>query len=434
MNWKQKVSNRDLKVGIMGLGYVGLPLACAFARSGFNVLGFDIDEKKVKQINRNHSPLEDLSDADLTEASKSGMLQATDQMDRLSEVDAVHICVPTPLRKSRDPDISFIARATETLVEYFEPPGIITLESTTYPGTTEEILATTFSDADWDLEEEIHLAFSPERIDPGNREYGLENTPKVLGGYTDQARRVASNLYGEVVNEVVEVSSTRAAEMVKLLENTFRSINIGLANEMALLSHEMEIDVWEVIDAASTKPFGFMPFYPGPGLGGHCIPIDPLFLSWKARLHNTTSRFIDLADEINRSMPDYVTRLILDALNEESKSVNGSRICLLGVAYKPNVGDVRESPAIEVTRNLLDRGGDLVFCDPYVEEFSVEGKKIPSITQTEAIENRFDLSVILTDHDHFKWAEILESNRLLVDTRDALKTFDIPRGVRVVKL
>jgi len=434
MNWDREISDRQVKVGIMGLGYVGLPLACAFARAGFEVLGFDVDETKVNQINRGQSPLEDLSDADLAEASRDGRLNATDQMDRLSEVDSVSICVPTPLRKSRDPDISYIAQATETLVEFFQPPGIVTLESTTYPGTTEEILASAFSDAGWDLEKEVHLAFSPERIDPGNREYGVENTPKVLGGYTDEAGCVASTLYGEVIDEVVEVSSTRAAEMVKLLENTFRSINIGLANEMALLSHEMGIDVWEVIDAASTKPFGFMPFYPGPGLGGHCIPIDPLFLSWKARLHNTTSRFIDLADEVNRSMPDFVTGLILDALNQESKSVNGSRICLLGVAYKPNVGDVRESPAIEVSQNLLDRGANLVFCDPFVEEFWVEDESISSISQDQAVEQSFDVSVILTNHGSFHWNEILQSNNLIVDTRNALKSFDIPRGVRVVKL
>lgn len=434
MNWKERIKNHDVTVGVIGLGYVGLPLATAFARAGFSVLGFEVDQDKVDTINEGRSPLDDLADEEIDSVTMSGQLEATTVMERLNEVETASICVPTPLRKSRDPDISYIAQATETLVEHFQPPGIITLESTTYPGTTEEILAQTFENAGWDLDKECHLAFSPERIDPGNPEYGVENTPKVLGGHTEKAGELASRLYGEVINEIVTVSSTRSAEMVKLLENTFRSINIGLANEMALLSDEMDIDVWEVIDAASTKPFGFMPFYPGPGLGGHCIPIDPLFLSWKARLHNTTSRFIDLADEVNRSMPDFATGLIVDALNEESKSVRGSRICIFGVAYKPNVGDTRESPAIEVALNLLDRGAELKYCDPHVDNFSFEGVTLESVTTSEALDAPFDIGVILTDHDCFDWDKTLASQDLFVDTRNALKDIDIPRGVKVVKL
>jgi UDP-N-acetyl-D-glucosamine dehydrogenase len=432
MNWQKRIKERDLTVGVMGLGYVGLPLAAAFAANDFDVLGFDVDKEKVAAINDGESPLDDV-DSSRIEAV-SDRLSATGDMSRLGDVDTVSICVPTPLRKSRDPDISYIAQATDTLVDHFQPPGIITLESTTYPGTTEEILGDAFEQAGWTLGEDIHLAFSPERIDPGNETYGIENTPKVLGGQTEESGRLAATLYGEVIDEVVEVSSTRSAELVKLLENTFRSVNIGLANEMALLCDEMDIDVWEVIDAAATKPYGFMPFYPGPGLGGHCIPIDPLFLSWKARLHNTSSRFIELADEINRSMPDFVTGKVVDALNDDGLSVNGSRICLLGVAYKSNVGDVRESPAIEVTNNLVEKHGDVDYLDPHVPEFNVDAGPVNSVTMSNLDESEYDVGVILTDHDQFDWGSILPAFPLVVDTRNALANEDIPRGTRVVTL
>lgn len=432
MNWEQRIKDRDITVGIMGLGYVGLPLALAFARKGFTVLGFDVDQQKVDALNKGESPLEDVETSLVSEVSEQ--LSATTDMERLSEVDSVSICVPTPLRKSRDPDISYIAQATDTLVNHFQPPGIITLESTTYPGTTEEILAEAFREAGWVMGEDVYLSFSPERIDPGNEEYGIENTPKVLGGHTERAGELASMLYGEVIDRVVQVSNTRSAELVKLLENTFRSVNIGLANEMALLCDEMDIDVWEVIDAAATKPYGFMPFYPGPGLGGHCIPIDPLFLSWKARLHNTSSRFIELADEVNRSMPEFVTGKVTDALNDDEKSVKGSRICLLGVAYKPNVGDTRESPAIEVATELIEHGAEVDYHDPYVDQFEVADGPIDQVSPESMQERGYDVGVIITDHDRFDWDQLLPLFPLVVDTRNALRNADIPRGTRTVTL
>ncbi len=435
MKLKNKIKNHEARVGILGMGYVGLPLAVGFAEAGFPVTGFDIDADKVDQLNSGHSPVEDVESSRLQALVNSGSFEATDDMGRLGEMDCLSICVPTPLRKSRDPDISFIAQATETIVENFSPPGLIILESTTYPGTTDEILAEAFKEAGWDLENELFLAFSPERIDPGNKEYGLHNTPKVVGGYSKQAGDLVSAFYGEVVGEVVELSTTKAAEMVKLLENTFRSINIGLVNEMALICDRLDINVWEVIKGASSKPFGFMPFYPGPGLGGHCIPIDPLFLSWRARLHNTSTRFIELADEINRSMPNYVFRKITEGLNEFEKSVRGSKICVFGVAYKPDVADTRESPAVEVISKLVEQGAEVDYCDPHVEKFDVAEKEISRVTTDQLDEKDYDAGVIITDHEIFDFNSVLEEIPLVVDTRNALdETFDRPADLRVVKI
>ncbi|MFB6345010.1 MAG: nucleotide sugar dehydrogenase, partial [bacterium] len=337
MNWSDRIENRELNVGVMGLGYVGLPLALAFVEGGFSVTGFDVDEEKVETLRDGRTPLPDVPSEQVQTAVDSGRFHPTTDMSKLGEIDCLSICVPTPLRKSRDPDISHIAEAASSILDHFNPPGLIVLESTTYPGTTEEILADRFRSEGWDLDEDIYLAFSPERIDPSNEDYGIHNTPKVVGGSTEESGEVARLLYETIVAEVVTVSDTQAAEMVKLLENTFRSINIALANEMALICDRLDINVWEVIEAAATKPYGFMPFYPGPGLGGHCIPVDPLFLSWKARLADTQSQFVELADEINRSMPDHVVSKITDSLNEQAKCVNGAKICLLGVAYKADV-------------------------------------------------------------------------------------------------
>jgi len=342
--------------------------------------------------------------------------------------------VPTPLRKSRDPDISYIAEATTTIAEYFSPPGIIVLESTTYPGTTEEILSEKFQSMGWNLDEDVHLAFSPERIDPSNEEYTIQNTPKVVGGLTPQAGQAARSLYETIVDEVVLVSDTRSAEMVKLLENTFRSINIGLANEIALICDRLNIDVWEVIDAAATKPYGFMPFYPGPGLGGHCIPVDPLFLSWKARLADTQSRFVELADDVNRSMPGHVVDKLTEALNEDRKPVNGSKICIFGVAYKSNVNDVRESPAHEIVAELRELGGDLVFCDPYVESFTVEERSVDRVSQEDLQDRSFDAGLIVTDHDRLRWSEIADQFPVIVDSRNALSNGDDHGSTRIVTL
>ncbi len=434
MNWQKKVDSKELKVGVIGLGYVGLPLAVEFSEAGFHVTGFDVSEDKVNSINQGESPVSDIDSDRLASLTDEGLLRATGDMTELEEMDTLHICVPTPLRKSRDPDISYIVQTIQTIVENFEPPGLVTLESTTYPGTSEEILADAFEEAGWDLEEELLVAFSPERIDPGNEEYGLENTPKVVGGYSDQAGEVAESVYNQVAGEVVRVTSTREAEMVKLLENTFRSINIGLVNEMALICDRLDINVWEVIEAAATKPFGFMPFYPGPGLGGHCIPIDPLFLSWRARFDNATTRFIELADEINRSMPEHVYSKITEGLNKQKQSVNGSRLCVFGVAYKPDVSDTRESPAYEVIEKLLDGGASVHYCDPYVEEFSVNNQNIPRISRREVAKESFDAGIILTSHQIFDWTELCLNFTLLVDTRNGLAEVELPSETKVILL
>jgi UDP-N-acetyl-D-glucosamine dehydrogenase len=435
MNFEKKIDNKDLKIGVMGLGYVGLPLAVGFAEKDFSVLGFDISAEKIAQINSGKSPISDVSSTRLSTLVDGQKLEATDDMSRLAEVDVVSICVPTPLRKSRDPDISYIAKATKMIVENFEPPGFIVLESTTYPGTTDEVLGEAFKEAGWDLENDVFLAFSPERIDPGNQEYQLENTPKVVGGYNKKAGELITRLYDKVAGEIVTVSGTRAAEMVKLLENTFRSINIGLANEMALVCDRMDINVWEVIRGANSKPFGFMPFYPGPGLGGHCIPIDPLFLSWRARLHNTSTRFIELADEINRSMPDHVFTKITEGLNEFEKSVKGSKICVFGVAYKPDVGDTRESPAIEIITRLLEHGAEIDYCDPYVPDFSVNSIELNCIPEAELTGSDYDAAVIITDHSDFKWTQTLAGFSLAIDTRNALENGSLPPdSVKVVSI
>lgn len=434
MDWNQRIEDRELDVGVVGLGYVGLPLAVAFAESGFSVTGFDTDSEKVQTLNTGESPLPDVASERVGSVTEAGNFRATTDMSRMDEVDTLSICVPTPLRKSRDPDISYIADATDTIVENFEPPGIIVLESTTYPGTTEEILAERFRAAGWTLDDDVYLAFSPERIDPSNEDWGIENTPKVLGGSTEQSGLFASRLYEQIVDRVVTVSDTQAAEMVKLLENTFRSINIALANEMALICDRLDINVWEVIDAAATKPYGFMPFYPGPGLGGHCIPVDPLFLSWKARLADTQSQFVELADEINRSMPEHVVNKITETLNDERKCVNGAEICLLGVAYKADVNDVRESPAHDIVGELRDLHADLSYCDPFVESFEVEGDSLERVPQDQLHETSFDLGVILTGHSNFDWPTIAENFSTLVDTRNAFPDELEQGGPRVLVL
>lgn len=435
MKLKDKIKERDSRVGILGMGYVGLPLAVGFAEAGFPVTGFDIKTEKVEKINRGESPVEDVSDSRLETLVAADQLAASHDMSELADIDCLSICVPTPLRKSRDPDISYIAKATETIAENFSPPGLIILESTTYPGTTDEILAEAFKEAGWDLEEELFLAFSPERIDPGNDEYGLHNTPKVVGGYNRQSGELVTSFYEEVVEEVIELSTTKAAEMVKLLENTFRSINIGLVNEMALICDRMDIDVWEVIKGASSKPFGYMPFYPGPGLGGHCIPVDPLFLSWRARLHDTSTRFIELADEINRSMPDYVFSKITEGLNRFEKSVKGSKICVFGVAYKPDVADTRESPAREVISNLLEQGAEVVYCDPHVEEFTAEATDILRVAAGDLDDTDYDAGVIITDHQDFDFDSLLANFPLVIDTRNALgEEFENSGDLRVIKI
>ena len=419
MQLKEKLERRQANVGVIGLGYVGLPLAVEFARAGFTVTGFDVDEAKVGDINSGRSYILDVKTEDVAACVSAGRLRATSDMSKLGEMDAVDICVPTPLRKTKDPDMSYVVSAAEQIAKYIRPGMLIVLESTTYPGTTAEVLQPMFEAKGLQVGTDFYLAFSPERVDPANEKYNTRNTPKVVGGTTPACSEAAVALYSAAVDTIVPVSSTQVAEMVKLLENTFRAVNIGLVNEIALMSHRMNIDVWEVIDAAKTKPFGFMPFYPGPGLGGHCIPIDPFYLSWKAKQSGFECRFIDLAGAVNGSMPEYVVERISSALNSRKKAVNGARIHLFGVAYKKDVSDMRESPALDILQLLHRRGADLSYTDPYVPTLNEGALTLQSIA--EGVVDGIDCAVITTDHSAFKYAAMPDRFPLVVDTRNALK-------------
>jgi UDP-N-acetyl-D-glucosamine dehydrogenase len=426
----ERIRAKQAKVGIIGLGYVGLPLAVEFARAGFDVTGFDVDETKIAVINGGKSYIPDVSDADLASNVKAGRLRATCDMRHLGEMDAIDICVPTPLRKTKDPDLSYIVKAVEAVAATLRKGQLVILESTTYPGTTDEVVQPMLEARGLAADVDFLLAFSPERVDPGNAQFTTSTIPKVVGGVGPASTEAASALYGAVVSSVVAVSSTRVAEMVKLLENTFRAVNIGLVNEIALMCHKMDIDVWEVIDAAKTKPFGFMPFYPGPGLGGHCIPIDPFYLSWKARQTGFECRFIELAGQVNGAMPEYVVSRIADALNSVRKPVNGSRIHLFGVAYKKDVGDVRESPALDILELLAHRGADVSFTDPYVERLHHAGRKLEPVPFDVAVGRPYDCAVVATDHRAFDFGRIAKMP-LVVDTRNALKAFNAPTIFRL---
>jgi len=426
---KEKLESRQANVGVIGLGYVGLPLAVEFARAGFTVTGFDVDESKVSAITAGRSYILDVSTEDVAACVKSGKLRATTDMSKLGEMDAVDICVPTPLRKTKDPDMSYVVSAAEEIARYIHPGMLIVLESTTYPGTTAEVLQPMFEEKGLKVGDDFYLAFSPERVDPANAKYNTRNTPKVVGGTTPACSEMAVALYSAAVETMVPVSSTQVAEMVKLLENTFRAVNIGLVNEIALMSHRMNIDVWEVIDAAKTKPFGFMPFYPGPGLGGHCIPIDPFYLSWKAKQSGFECRFIDLAGVVNGSMPEYVVERISGALNSRKKAVNGARIHLFGVAYKKDVSDMRESPALDILQLLLRRGADLSYTDPYVPALKEGPVSMQSVTESDV--DGIDCAVIATDHTTFNYAAMPGRFPLVVDTRNALKGNPAPNIFRL---
>jgi UDP-N-acetyl-D-glucosamine dehydrogenase len=416
-----RIRSRDAHVGVIGLGYVGLPLAVEFARAGFSVTGFDVDAHKAARINAGTSYIPDVPDAELAAAVTGGKLRATTDMRALGEMDAIDICVPTPLRKTRDPDLSYVVLAVEAVAATIRPGQLVILESTTYPGTTEEVVRPMLEAKGLQADVDFLLAFSPERVDPGNQRFTTKNIPKIVGGVGPASTEAASLLYGATVQTVVPVSSTRVAEMVKLLENTFRAVNIGLVNEIALMSHKMDIDVWEVIDAAKTKPFGFMPFYPGPGLGGHCIPIDPYYLSWKARQNGFECRFIELAGHINASMPHYVVERVSDALNTVRKPINGSKVHLIGVAYKRDVNDLRESPALDVIELLSKRGASLSYSDPFVPEIQHGGHTFKSIDLPVALESKPDCAVICTDHSTFDYDALVKSGIMIVDTRNALK-------------
>jgi len=426
-----KVANREAKLGVIGLGYVGLPLSVSFAQAGIAVIGIDVDERKVGMLNAGKSYVEDVPDSQLTPLLANGCFRASTDFADLVQVDAIAICLPTPLGETKDPDISFIINATDNIAHYGATGKLVVLESTTYPGTTEEVILPRLSSNGDEVGRDFFLAFSPERIDPGRTDYNMFNTPKVIGGVTPDCLEVALALYGTVVENPIPVSSTATAEMVKLLENTFRAVNIGLVNEIALMCDKLGLDVWEVVGAAATKPYGFMPFYPGPGLGGHCIPVDPHYLSWKLRTLNYTARFIELAHDVNSHMPDYVVDKVALGLNEERKAINGSKVLVLGVAYKPNIGDVRESPAIDVIDLLEERGAEVSYHDPYVQNFVAAGISFHSIELTQAALEESDCVVIVTNHADYDWDFITEHAGLIVDSRNAIKDKHRSRVIRL---
>ena len=419
VNLKEKIKNRQARVGIIGLGYVGLPLAVEFALHGFDVTGFDVDAWKVGEINAGRSYIGDVKTADVARAFADGTLRATTDTRALRDMDAIDICVPTPLRKTRDPDLSYVVQAVDAVKAQLRAGQLVILESTTYPGTTDEVVQPALEEKGLKAGKDFYLAFSPERVDPGNTKYSTKTIPKVVGGINPESTELAADLYRGIIDTVVPVSSTQVAEMVKLLENTFRAVNIGLVNEIALMSHRMNIDVWEVIDAASTKPFGFMPFYPGPGLGGHCIPIDPFYLSWKARQSGFEARFIELAGHVNGSMPEYVVERISEALNTRRKPINGSGIHLLGVAYKKDVSDMRESPALDILELLARRGAQVSYTDPYVPRLQHGHFDLRSVDESAL--NGIDCAVICTNHSSFDYRSMPARYPIVVDTRNALK-------------
>lgn len=406
--------------GVIGLGYVGLPLSVEAGRSGLKVIGFDVNDAVVTGVNAGRSHIQDLTDADVAALLEQGLLEATTDMSRLAECDAISICVPTPLSKTRDPDVSYVIAASEAVAAALRPGQLIVLESTTYPGTTREVMQPTLERTGLVVGEDFHLCFSPERVDPGNETWTTKNTPKVIGGLTAACRDAGAAFYERFIDSVVRVSSVEAAELTKILENTFRAVNIGLVNEVALIADLLRVDVWEVIDAAATKPFGFMKFTPGPGLGGHCIPVDPHYLAWKMRTLNYKTRFIDLASEINAEMPIFVVGKVREVLNRKQRAVNGSKIVLLGVAYKRDVDDVRESPALDVLKLLEADGAEVVYHDPYVPEWKEDGVIRQSQALTEELLSGADVVVILTDHTGFDYAWILQNAKALVDARHAV--------------
>ena len=417
-----KINNKSAKVGVIGLGYVGLPLAVEFVNAGYTVIGIDVDEKKINSINNGHNYIKDVDDDNLKNAVINNTLRATSNFNIVGELDAISICVPTPLNKEKDPDISFIISVMDKIKQHLHSNMLITLESTTYPGSTRELIVPYISnDENLIIGENICLCFSPERIDPGNATYNTSNTPKIIGGITKKCSEIGKTLYSKIIKEVITVSSTETAEMVKLLENTFRAINIGLANEVAIMCEKLGINVWEVIDAAATKPFGFMKFSPGPGLGGHCIPVDPHYLSWKLKTLDYDARFIKLASEINTNMPNHVVKLISEALNENQKSINGSKILVIGVAYKKDIDDVRESPAIDVLHLLNDSGAKTAYFDPNVKEIIIGNEKMQSLKKIE-IQNlkKYDACTILTDHSNVDFQVIFRHSNIVIDTRNTL--------------
>ncbi len=416
------IRNRRTKVAVIGLGYVGLPLAVEFARSGFPVIGIEIDGRKAKSINESKSYVEDISDNELREVVEKGLLRATTDYSEVKNADAIIITVPTPLSKTKDPDLSYIMSAIESIKPHLKKGHIIVLESTTYPGTTDEVVKPELETTGLKVGEDIFLAFSPERINPGDKKWKFKNTPKVLGGVDPVSTEVAAALYGQVLDHLHVVSSAKVAETAKLLENTFRAINIALVNELAIMCNLLGIDVWEVIDAAATKPFGFMKFTPGPGIGGHCIPIDPLYLSWKLKTLNYNARMIEVASEINTNMPRYVVSRVQDILNDMEKSVKGSRILVVGVAYKKDVSDTRESPALDVIALLEEKGAKVDYHDPHVPSIRIGDREYSSVDLNPDRIKDYDLVVITTDHSSIDWKTLQENARIIFDTKNVYRS------------
>ena len=421
------ITDKKARIGVIGLGYVGLPLVVEYAASGFEGIGFEVDKLKADTINQGDSYIGDVPSGRVKELVSQKKLSATVNFDRLTDCDAIIICVPTPLRKTKEPDVSYILAAAEEIKKRLRRGHLVILESTTYPGTTDEVLLPMFEETGLKLDEDFLLAFSPERVDPGNPHFLTHNIPKVVGGVTDDSTEVAAHLYSQIVRDVHSVTSARVAEAAKLLENTFRAVNIGMANEMARLCYALNIDTWEVIRAAATKPFGFMAFYPGPGIGGHCIPLDPHYLSWKARQHGFDSRFISLAEEVNSRMPEHVVQLVSDGLNDESKAMKGSRVLLLGVAYKKDIDDVRESPALSIIDRLRAKGANVRYHDPFVKEVRFDdahtegsGESLESVALTDEELRSSDCVIIVTDHSEIDYGRVCSLTPLIVDTRNAL--------------
>jgi len=422
---KKKIENHTAVACVVGLGYVGLPLVVELAEAGFTVVGIDILENKVKMLNKGESYIQDVPTSVLKPLVKAGRIRATTDFSVIKDVDTVNICVPTPLRKTKDPDMSYIVSSCEEIARYFHPGLLLTLESTTYPGTTDELMLPMFEESGLKVGKDFFLCFSPERVDPGNPKFQTKNIPKVVGGITPACTELGALFYSQALDTVVPVGSTRVAEMVKLLENTFRMINIGLVNEIAVMCDRMGINVWEVIDAAATKPFGFMPFYPGPGLGGHCIPIDPFYLSWKTKQSGIEARFIELAGYVNGQMPHYVVEKVQNALNENRKPLKGSKVLVLGVAYKRDIDDVRESPALDIIHLLEKKGAKVSYSDPYVPQIRPDPEHglIFDMNSVDAVKasKTSDCVVIVTDHKAFDYKSIVRNSKAIVDTRNALK-------------
>jgi len=429
---RKKITNRTANVSVIGLGYVGLPLAVEIGKAGFNVIGIDVDKEKVNKINSKDSYIPDVTEEDLVKVVSKKKLMATTDYKILKEVDIIIICVPTPLRKTREPDISYIIDAASDVSKYLHQGQLIILESTTFPGTTKDIILPELEKGNLKIGKDFFLVFSPERVDPRNKKYTIKNTSKVIGGITPECTEIAKIFYEQTIEKVIPVASTQEAEMTKLLENVFRNVNIALADELALMCDRLGIDIWNVIEAAATKPFGFMPFYPGPGLGGHCIPVDPVYLSWKAKTYGFYSKFIEFAEEVNRNMPYYVVEKITNALNTRKKCINGSKILILGVAYKENVGDIRESPALDIIEILSEKGAKIIYNDPYVPKIKLSADEFRSVSLNKDLVSQADCVVIITAHNNYDYKWIVENANLVVDTRNATK--NIKNGNKIVKI